>query len=114
MTTARVGRSTLGRNHTCRGPIETFVFMPAGTQTSKGLTREQLHQLNRRIILGNTYHLGHRSVNSSRIDLILVEFHSDLELTFSSFCFDMMAIIREKLLSNRTNLRQKDFSMKKC
>jgi queuine tRNA-ribosyltransferase len=62
-TKARVGRLTLGRNHTSRGPIETPVFMPVGTQgTLKGLTPEQLHQLNCRIILGNTYHLGHRPV----------------------------------------------------
>ncbi|CAF3451687.1 unnamed protein product [Rotaria sp. Silwood2] len=60
-TKARVGRLNLGRNHTSRGPIETPVFMPVGTQgTLKGLTPEQLHQLNCRIILGNTYHLGHR------------------------------------------------------
>jgi tRNA-guanine family transglycosylase len=62
-TKARVGRLTLSRNHTSRGPIETPVFMPVGTQgTLKGLTPEQLHQLNCRIILGNTYHLGHRPV----------------------------------------------------
>ncbi|CAF0851720.1 unnamed protein product [Adineta steineri] len=60
-TKARVGRLTFGRNHTSRGPIDTPVFMPVGTQgTLKGLTPEQLHQLNCRIILGNTYHLGHR------------------------------------------------------
>ncbi|CAF1534843.1 unnamed protein product [Rotaria sp. Silwood1] len=60
-TKARVGRLKLSRNHTSRGPIETPVFMPVGTQgTLKGLTPEQLHQLNCRIILGNTYHLGHR------------------------------------------------------
>lgn len=60
-TKARVGRITFGRNHTSRGPVETPVFMPVGTQgTLKGLTPEQLHQLNCRLILGNTYHLGHR------------------------------------------------------
>lgn len=63
-TKARAGRITLGRNHTSRGPIETPVFMPVGTQgTLKGLTPEQLHQLNCKIILGNTYHLGHRPVD---------------------------------------------------
>ncbi|CAF1150799.1 unnamed protein product [Adineta steineri] len=52
-TKARVGRLTFGRNHTSRGPIDTPVFMPVGTQgTLKGLTPEQLHQLNCRIILG--------------------------------------------------------------
>ena len=65
-TKARVARLTLGRKHTSRGPIDTPVFMPVGTQgTLKGLTPEQLHQLNCRIILGNTYHLGHRPVSSS-------------------------------------------------
>jgi len=35
--------------------------MPVGTQgTVKGLTCEQLYGLNAPIILGNTYHLGHR------------------------------------------------------
>ena len=63
-TKARAGRLTLSRNHTPRGPIETPVFMPVGTQgTLKGLTPEHLHQLNCRIILGNTYHLGHRPVH---------------------------------------------------
>lgn len=35
--------------------------MPVGTQgTVKGLTSEQLEELGCGIILGNTYHLGHR------------------------------------------------------
>jgi tRNA-guanine family transglycosylase len=35
--------------------------MPVGTQgTVKGLTSTQLEELNCGIILGNTYHLGHR------------------------------------------------------
>ncbi|CAF4873175.1 unnamed protein product, partial [Rotaria sp. Silwood2] len=62
-TKARVGRLNLGRNHTSRGPIETPVFMPVGTQgTLKGLKPEHVQQLNCRIILGKTYHLGHRPV----------------------------------------------------
>ena len=70
-TKARVARLTLGRQHTSRGPIDTPVFMPVGTQgTLKGLTPEQLHQLNCRIILGNTYHLGHRPVSSSILDSV--------------------------------------------
>jgi tRNA-guanine family transglycosylase len=44
-------------HYTCQTPM----FMPVGTQgTVKGLTSEQLRELNCQIILGNTYHLGHR------------------------------------------------------
>ena len=43
--------------------VETPIFMPVGTQgTMKGLTPEQLEDLNCQIILGNTYHLGMRPV----------------------------------------------------
>ncbi|KIZ01392.1 queuine tRNA-ribosyltransferase [Monoraphidium neglectum] len=49
--------------------VETPVFMPVGTKgTVKGLTTEQLQDLDCHIILGNTYHLGnqpgHELVNS--------------------------------------------------
>ena len=41
--------------------VDTPVFMPVGTQgTVKGLTVTQLEELECNIILGNTYHLGHR------------------------------------------------------
>lgn len=41
--------------------VETPVFMPVGTQgTLKGLLPEQLEDLDCRIMLGNTYHLGNR------------------------------------------------------
>ncbi|KAK7100592.1 queuine tRNA-ribosyltransferase catalytic subunit 1-like [Littorina saxatilis] len=41
--------------------VKTPVFMPVGTQGSlKGLVPDQLRDLDCRIILGNTYHLGHR------------------------------------------------------
>lgn len=44
--------------HTRRGPVETPVFMPVGTQgTVKGVSPEELRGLGARIILGNTYHL---------------------------------------------------------
>ena len=44
--------------------VETPVFMPVGTQgTLKGLLTEQLEKMDCRIMLGNTYHLGKRSVN---------------------------------------------------
>lgn len=43
--------------------VETPVFMPVGTQgTMKGLTPKQLEELDCRLILGNTYHLGMRPV----------------------------------------------------
>lgn len=41
--------------------IDSPVFMPVGTQgTLKGLLPEQLSQMGYRMMLGNTYHLGHR------------------------------------------------------
>ncbi|XP_069121389.1 queuine tRNA-ribosyltransferase catalytic subunit 1-like [Argopecten irradians] len=41
--------------------VDTPVFMPVGTQgTLKGLIPEQLEELDCKIILGNTYHLGNR------------------------------------------------------
>ncbi|XP_022325326.2 queuine tRNA-ribosyltransferase catalytic subunit 1-like [Crassostrea virginica] len=44
-----------------RAIVDTPVFMPVGTQgTMKGLVPDQLRELDCRIILGNTYHLGHR------------------------------------------------------
>ncbi|VDO81937.1 unnamed protein product [Schistosoma curassoni] len=47
--------------HCPGGPVETPVFMPVGTQGAmKGITVGQLEQLDCRILLGNTYHLGHR------------------------------------------------------
>lgn len=44
--------------------------MPVGTQgTVKGLTSEQLESLGCGIILGNTYHIGHR-VNTSTLEKV--------------------------------------------
>ena len=56
--------------HTPHGDIETPIFMPVGTQaTVKGLTVEQLKDLNAQIILSNTYHLylrpGHEIVKNA-------------------------------------------------
>lgn len=56
-----------GRILTSRGEINTPVFMPVGTQgTVKGLTPNDLKNLDAQIILGNTYHLyirpGHELV----------------------------------------------------
>eukprot|EP01027_Heterolobosea_sp_BB2_P015219 GEZU01021798.1.p1 GENE.GEZU01021798.1~~GEZU01021798.1.p1 ORF type:complete len:449 (+),score=91.02 GEZU01021798.1:436-1782(+) len=53
---ARVSRLKLP-HFTC----ETPMFMPVGTQgTIKGLTSQQLEELECQVILGNTYHLGLR------------------------------------------------------
>lgn len=58
-TKARVGKMALPHS-----VVDTPVFMPVGTQgTLKGVLPEQLRQLDCRIMLGNTYHLGHRPVN---------------------------------------------------
>lgn len=44
--------------------VDTPVFMPVGTQgTLKGVTAQQLVDMDCHIILGNTYHLGNRPVN---------------------------------------------------
>ena len=48
----------LGRIHTPHGVIDTPTFMPVGTQgTVKGMSPDELKELNAQIILGNTYHL---------------------------------------------------------
>lgn len=50
-----------GRLWTAHGPVETPVFMPVGTQgTVKGISPAELHELDCRILLGNTYHLNDR------------------------------------------------------
>ena len=43
--------------------LETPQFMPVGTQGAlKGILPHQIKELNCNLILGNTYHLGHRPV----------------------------------------------------
>ena len=43
--------------------LETPQFMPVGTQGAlKGVLPEQIKALDCNLILGNTYHLGHRPV----------------------------------------------------
>ena len=57
---AQEGNARAGIVRTRRGEIETPVFMPVGTAGSvKGIRFEELeqHDLDARIILGNTYHL---------------------------------------------------------
>lgn len=56
--TATEGGARAGVLHTRRGPIETPVFMPVGTQaTVKAMTPRELHEVGAQVILGNTYHL---------------------------------------------------------
>jgi len=46
---------------TSRGEVHTPVFMPVGTQgTMKGITVDQMKNMNIEIILANTYHLAHQ------------------------------------------------------
>jgi queuine tRNA-ribosyltransferase len=55
------GRARRGRLTTPHSTVETPIFMPVGTQaTVKGLTPQQLLELDAQIILGNTYHLALR------------------------------------------------------
>ena len=50
-----------GRLWTAHGPVETPVFMPVGTQGSvKAMSPAELHDMDCRILLGNTYHLNDR------------------------------------------------------
>ena len=58
---ARCGRARSSRMKVPHFTCETPMFMPVGTQGSvKGLTSQQLEDLNCHIILGNTYHLENR------------------------------------------------------
>ena len=46
---------------TAHGTFHTPMFMPVGTSaTVKGITVDQLHQLNSQVVLANTYHLSLR------------------------------------------------------
>lgn len=45
--------------------VDMPVFMPVGTQgTLKGITSQQLVEMDCQIILGNTYHLGNKPVSA--------------------------------------------------
>ncbi len=51
-------RARRGRLQTAHGAVDTPVFMPVGTRaTVKGITPEQLHELDAQIVLANAYHL---------------------------------------------------------
>ena len=60
-------RARLGVLETCRGSVETPVFMPVGTNaTVKALDPDDLHEIGAQMILANTYHLylrpGHQRI----------------------------------------------------
>lgn len=75
MSKARV--SKMGLPHQV---VDTPVFMPVGTQgTLKGVTSQQLVDMDCQIILGNTYHLGNKPVSSLTVPLESCE-------TFSKWC----------------------------
>jgi queuine tRNA-ribosyltransferase len=52
------GRARRGRLRLAHGTIETPAFMPVGTRAAmKGITLDQMRDLDAEIILANTYHL---------------------------------------------------------
>lgn len=54
-------KARVSRMHLEHQSVDLPVFMPVGTQgTMKGILTEQLVSLDCQIMLGNTYHLGHR------------------------------------------------------
>lgn len=58
---AESGKARSAHMHLPHHRAHTPMFMPVGTQgTVKGLTTEQLQNLNCHVILGNTYHLENR------------------------------------------------------
>lgn len=58
-----VSRARVSKLHLPHHTVALPVFMPVGTQgTMKGVTTDQLKELGCEILLGNTYHLGHRPV----------------------------------------------------
>ncbi len=55
---SQLEKARVGKISTCRGDIDTPVFMPVGTLgTVKGIFTDDLIKTNSQIILGNTYHL---------------------------------------------------------
>jgi queuine tRNA-ribosyltransferase len=59
-----LSKARAGKIKTDHGVIETPIFMPVGTVGSvKAVSQQQLiNDVGAQIILGNTYHLGHRPV----------------------------------------------------
>lgn len=68
--TCKQSGARLGILHTPHGDIETPTFMPVGTQASvKGISPDELREMNAGIILSNTYHLymrpGHELIREA-------------------------------------------------
>jgi queuine tRNA-ribosyltransferase len=58
---AHAGPARAGRLWTAHGPIDTPCFMPVGTYGAvKGLDARRPREVGSQVILGNSYHLGHR------------------------------------------------------
>ena len=58
---AQSGNARAGSYTTAHGTFHTPMFMPVGTSaTVKGITVDQLYQMNSQVILANTYHLSQR------------------------------------------------------
>lgn len=58
---AQSGHARAGVFETAHGQVHTPTFMPVGTSaTVKGITTDQLHDLNAQVVLANTYHLSQR------------------------------------------------------
>jgi queuine tRNA-ribosyltransferase len=56
--TCKQSGARLGKVHTPHGSFDTPVFMPVGTQaTVKGMSPDELKEIDAKIILSNTYHL---------------------------------------------------------
>lgn len=68
--TCKQSGARLGKLHTPHGTIDTPIFMPVGTNASvKGISPDELKEMNAKIILSNTYHLylrpGHELVREA-------------------------------------------------
>tara|TARA_B110000438_G_scaffold240139_1_gene238720 strand:+ start:453 stop:1565 length:1113 start_codon:yes stop_codon:yes gene_type:complete len=89
------GRARLGKISTCRGEIDTPVFMPVGTQgTIKSAYIEDVKETGAQIILSNTYHLMIRP-GTSRIKRVggLHQFmNCDLPILTDSGGFQIMSL----------------------
>ena len=65
----KVSKARCSRLELPHAKLETPQFMPVGTQGAlKGVLPHQIKELNCNLILGNTYHLGHRPVCNFRFD----------------------------------------------
>ena len=59
---AKDGNARVGELSTSRHTLKTPVFMPVGTRGAvRTITSQDLEELGADIVLGNTYHLMHRT-----------------------------------------------------